>query len=225
MPRRRFKRKRRKSFKRKRRRRRMRIPMGVREKTVVRLKYMEDSIILDPSSTSFVTHHFRTMDLNNPDVDLTGHSPRYFDQYMDLYQKYTVINAKAIFDFYYESSTVAAVRVYAGSSVIPAEPITQGRAAESKYVKSRPLTHNGNKVTARIVINVNSAKFFNKRNIVAATDFTGGLTVGPFKTGFIYCGAAGFTGSTIDPGKVLARLQMIYTVVFHQPIMVPQSAG
>lgn len=58
------------------------------------LRYAEANVSLDPSATIPAEYFFRANDLYDPNYTGTGHQPLGFDQWMNLYGKFTVVNSK-----------------------------------------------------------------------------------------------------------------------------------
>lgn len=72
-----------------------------------KLRYV-DSIDLSPTSQTAVGHTFLANGLYDPDQAVGGHQPRGFDQYTELYQKWTVKSSTISVTFSYEGYMGAA---------------------------------------------------------------------------------------------------------------------
>lgn len=83
---------------------------GPPQQQMVKFVYNTEQLIFVPnlSSTNWHTHFFRANSLFDPDVTLTGHQPRFFDQYATLYDKYRVLGCKIEFEGIVETAGAAA---------------------------------------------------------------------------------------------------------------------
>lgn len=68
------------------------VGLGFPKQMVVKQKYF-DTFTISSSSGAIGTHQFILNGLYDPDFSGAGHQPMYFDQYMSIYNHYTVIGA------------------------------------------------------------------------------------------------------------------------------------
>ena len=78
-------------------RNRLAFPQSMKTK----LRYTE-RIEFTPTSTSVQQQRYRGNGVYDPNVTGTGHQPRGFDQFMDIYQKFTVLGSTCTVQFMYE---------------------------------------------------------------------------------------------------------------------------
>lgn len=69
--------------------------LGFPKKMLVKQKYQE-TITLTSTSGALASYLFRLNSLYDPNYTSTGHQPMYFDQFMALYNHYTVIGCKMV---------------------------------------------------------------------------------------------------------------------------------
>lgn len=67
--------------------------MGFPNCLYTRLTYQDD-INLGFTTGDFAIHQYRINSLYDPDITLTGHQPRFFDQYVSIYRGYQVYGCK-----------------------------------------------------------------------------------------------------------------------------------
>lgn len=70
--------------------------LGFPKKVMARLRYV-NVVALNGSAGALQTYKWKCNGMYDPDQSSTGHQPLYFDNYMAIYDHYTVIGSKAIF--------------------------------------------------------------------------------------------------------------------------------
>lgn len=84
--------------------------LGFPRQLKVNLEYVE-TIKLQAASGVFTTYFFSANGMFDPNLTGTGHQPMYFDQYMALYNHFTVIGSKIVVRFLRTNDTDPACRV------------------------------------------------------------------------------------------------------------------
>lgn len=83
---------------------------GPPSQMLVKFVYNTEQLNFIPnlSSTNWHTHFFRSNSLFDPDITLTGHQPRFFDQFAAMYDKYRVLGSKIEFEGIVETAGAGA---------------------------------------------------------------------------------------------------------------------
>lgn len=90
------------------------------------LRYIQTGLNLDPQSTIPGRYFFRANDMFDPDYTSTGHQPLGFDQWMSLYNKFTVTSSKIKVVFNNTTDYVSAdFLVYLRKTTTPSENTLQ----------------------------------------------------------------------------------------------------
>lgn len=108
-----------------------------------RLRYTE-RFEFTPTSTSVQQQRFMGNGIYDPNVTGTGHQPRGFDEFMNVYQKFTVVASQCTVQFMYEG--------YDGPSLIDATGhLTQNRSSSDNVPALTPVAcglHKGHEALA-----------------------------------------------------------------------------
>lgn len=108
-------------------RNRLNFPQSMKTK----LRYTE-RIEFTPASTSVQQFQFGGNRIYDPNISGTGHQPRGFDQFMDVYQKFTVIGSKCTVQFMYEGYDGPSLKAAAGN-------LTQNRSSTDNVPALTPI--------------------------------------------------------------------------------------
>ena len=95
------------------------------------LRYTE-RIEFTPTSTSVQQIKFRGNDCYDPFVTFGGHQPRGFDQFMDAYDKFTVLQSQCTVQFMYEGYDGPSLKTAAGN-------LTQNRSSTDNVPALTPV--------------------------------------------------------------------------------------
>lgn len=223
--RRRTKRTKRSTFRR-RRRSRSRIPRTLIPKKTVRILKYSDTLQLDAGSDIVATSSFTCNGAYDPHVSsILNHQPLGFDQYMGLYDHYTVIGCKMTATF----STMTAV---GETGTVRAGILLRGDAGysndintllEQGYVKYRtvgPL--NSGKQSAAVTYKVNPAKYLGIAKPMSNSDLRGTSSSNPTEQCYFMPFVCGIDQS-VNPVNVVCNIMIHYTVVFTEPKLIAGS--
>lgn len=61
---------------------------------LVKLRYVDTNIVMNPTPTTNDIYIYRANDLFDPNYSATGHQPRGYDQWMNMYKKSVVLGSK-----------------------------------------------------------------------------------------------------------------------------------
>lgn len=210
-----------------------------------KVRYVE-RVDFQPTGSNVFQYQFRANNLRDPNVTGTGHQPRGFDQFMDVYNTYTVLGATCSASWMYEAydgpSTVSTTLGnlvkevgYDGSNQVPAlspmvcglhkglETLAAGTPAEQMEKDRTVWTYiNGQSNHKTLKQSLSVSDFFGKGALVGAEGYTGGNAVlgtdDPTEEVFfeLWCGR-GSDDYPADSTKVVAFVTLEFDVVFTEP--------
>lgn len=182
----------------------------------VRLKYF-DQIRLDPSPTIPSVHTFRANSLFDPDFTSTGHQPMGFDQYMQLYSRYTVVGSKITITASPSDDTslnsTAIVGVYMSSDSGFPVPISTLIESEKSRYKVIQLSENALPISTKYSVK----KQQGIKNIMDNYELSGTVIANPVIQDYFHVFAAGIN-SLQDPSRISVQVHISYFVVFSDPL-------
>lgn len=109
-------------------RNRLAFPQSMKTK----VRYTE-RIEFTPTSTSVQQFQFLGNGIYDPNVTGTGHQPRGFDEFMDIYQKFTVLGSTCTVQFMYEGYDGPSLKAAAGN-------LTQNRSSTDNVPALTPVS-------------------------------------------------------------------------------------
>lgn len=178
-----------------------------------------DNFQLNPTAGGVPgTKRFRANGIHDPDVDLGGHQARGFDQYMQMYDHYTVTKctAKVWFDNNSEQSGCLGVLHVRDSSV---DFILQSDIMEYGMKTVVPLmganSGSGGSVMPAATIAVDIAKFLGIKDLLDSREASGMATTDPAEEVILQVSA--FPINTGDGQPINCAIELEYEVVFHEP--------
>lgn len=163
------------------------------------------------NSTSVTTFRFNT--LFDPDSSLGGHQPYGFDQWMAMYNRFTVISATARLTC--NPSTAAAYSGNFGMNITPlgAALVTDEQTSiESQYSVWKP--YNQTKGPETVILKLDVAKYFGIHDVMDDDTLTGSSTADCFKQALVNCWISGDLAST--PASAFT-IVLTYDVMVHEP--------
>lgn len=178
----------------------------------VKLRYCQN-IDMDASAGAVTTWGFRCNDLYDPDYSGTGNQPYYFDQLMEMYEKFTVIGSKITITPFGATTTghYYVVGIYRDVDTTP-RPSTLRGAMEppgTKWIGVGDANQN-----PRTLSLTYSAKKTHGGNPVDKAELTGSASASP-TTSDIYRVFAGCPTPATDPGQITMNVVIEYTAVLH----------
>lgn len=199
---------------------------GFPTKKMARLRYAQE-VTINPATVA-ASYVFRANDVYDPDVTGTGHQPRGFDEWMNIYEKFTVVGSKIRIEpiaphtadqapstwgiLLSETGTVVS-----GSSLVAADML------ELKYNKHHKAQYGEFNSVARhsLTSKFSAKRFFGKKDILGGSQFQGTSSTSPTEQAFYEIWAYG--NATIDPAALWFRVIIDYIVVFTGPRQLPMS--
>ena len=208
----------RKRFKR-RRRYRSRIPTTVLGKSVipnrmlVRLKY-QDTVSITPAAGSIAYHLFSGMSLFDPDYTGSGHQPHGFDQYMLLYNHYTVLGARITVQFMGGTeSYICGIGMEAGTGTTSARQL---RLERPRTIYKVVPSNTGGPGKSTVTYKFGAKKFFGTKAIVGEDTYKGNTGASPTEDAYFHVFAASSDGSNTI-GSIKAVVSISYIAMLTEP--------
>lgn len=198
--------------------------MGPPSNEYVRLTY-HDQIPLTFSSTGYDYHEYRMNSLFDPDKTLTGHQPRYFDQYAQLYRGYRVHAVKATVIAYTKESSKEAFFVgmmpLAHTSGVPT---TYNSICERGVYRSEVVLSNENPVSRRLTMwfKPHLAEGITKREYNVDQEYEAGIGANPAKAPIILLYGRTMDNSTASFGLDV-HIDLTFYCKFFDRILPAQS--
>lgn len=217
-------RRRKKTRSRRRRRRTYRPSRALRAippKMKVKMNYVAQSN-LDPAIGTCAVHVFRANGLYDPDVTAVGHQPRTFDQFMALYDHFTVIASNIKVSF---TNTDATYEHVCGVALLDdtAAKTNINDYLECDYKKYTTLTTQGSGGSKSVVsMRCNPAKFLGRSHPLSDPDLKGTSAADPTEQALWHVFDQTVNESQ-NGGKNYFVAEVQYVVILHEPKIPFQS--
>lgn len=182
---------------------------------MVKLRYVTN-IELDAAAGATTSYGFRSNDLYDPDYSGTGAQPYYFDQLMQMYNKFTVVGSKIKVTPFGATTTghYTIVGIYRDNDTTArtANLVESMEAPGTKWIGVGDSNQN-----PRVLTLTYSAKKTHGKNPIADPDLAGTASASPTNPDFfrIFCGCP--TAAT-NPGSVTCNVVIEYYAVLHDRI-------
>lgn len=189
-------------------------PFGNKLRVVTR--YVENQITINPGAAGIMDEFvFSANGLYDPNITGVGHQPIGFDQYMTMFDHYTVIGAKIICTFVNtDTATSQQVGIYVKDA--PSTETDIRKYIENglcKYKTISPTTYGNNQCT--IVYPLSIPKFFTKKKIIGESDYKGSVAANPTEQAYFHCFAAPIQST--DPTAVQLFVLIEYIAILTEP--------
>lgn len=200
------------------------LKLGVSNAQLVKLRYCE-FFNIDGGVNSVSAYVFRANDLFDPNLTGTGHQPHFFDQYMGMYNHFTVLGSKisatgTVYATSASDSVIFGVQLKASSTVDQTSPVY---VLEQGHTKWKQLTSDSGSDKSRTVTQNYSAKrFFNVMNPIDEHDLRGDVATSPTE-GAYYHVICGGVNTSDNPTAINVRVTIDYVVMLTEPKSVGES--
>ena len=220
--------------------------MGFPQTMRTSLRYC-DSFDIHPTSSTPAIKTFRANGLYDPDFSTGGHQPRGFDQFCDVFKKYTVKGAKISVVFSYEGyhhpvattstgnplqqitvteSNVPSVPAVVGlvRPSVEATPATGNIWLQQEIDKSKWITMSPQSGPGAVSHRTGVVDFFGKDFLVGADGYTGTSSSDPTNQVYFHI-MTGLQHDNYSIGavQVRANVTITYDVVWTEPKPLPAS--
>lgn len=195
----------------------------VPNKFATKLRYA-DNIVIQPLSGLVGVHIFNANGLYDPDTTGTGHQPRGFDEFMSMYDHYTVIGAKITAWFCGSSGSATNSPTVIGIALkdFTNLPTTKNDYMEGRNVVSTLLAFdNETHEVKRLTKTFSTRKFLGVSKPLASSVLRGSASGNPTEDAYFHIFAQALQPANIDPIRV--QVVIDYLVVFTEPKQPAQS--
>lgn len=200
---------------------------GFPSKKLVKLRYTDQTITVDAPIGGHGSHVFRANSVFDPDYTSLGHQPMGFDQWANIYTRYTVVGAKMTVRY----TPIAAsnnVPGYMGTTLgTTADPLAGfssiNNILESKLtgkymvvgsIYSPAISSRGDGYPA-VSRYFSAKKFFGKVNVQDGNSTSALVTTNPSDTAYFSVWVASIDAN--NPASVSMTVSIDYIVLFHEP--------
>lgn len=196
-------------------------------KFATKLRYAE-SFQIDPQAGGTTgVHLFSCNGLYDPNYTGTGHQPRGFDQFMEMYDHYTVIGSKmtAIFSSVGIAGAGGPLMVGIALKDSTTAPSDKNEYMEGRNVKSGLLKRSvdtGFAYSVKLKKSFSTRKFLGFSHPLSVTEARGSRNLNPIEQAYFHLFAQIVTG-TADAPVIECQVVIDYLVVFTEPKQPPQS--
>ena len=187
-------------------------------KTKKILRYYATFTLNPPAGGQADTKIFRANGLYDPEVAIGGHQPRGFDQYMAMYDHYTVTKAtaKVYFDNNAEQSgLLGVIHVRDGAVPLTAPIDVMEYGMKSVTTLMAANSGSGGSVMKSTTLAVDIAKFLGVKDILDAKELSGTATSDPSEEVNFHISA--FPTNVGDAASINCAVELEYEVWFHEP--------
>lgn len=218
--------------------------IGFPQSMRTQLRYC-DAIDFSPNSASVSVHSFLANGLFKPDVSATGHQPRGFDEFMEVYKTFTVKGSKIAVTWSYEgymgpstymtsgapaqqiqsaAGGIQAVPAMVGMVIPTVEASTSGTITQNQEVeKARWTTVTPSGEAKTVSARARVEDFFGKDALTGSEGYTGSVSADPTEKLYYHvCSALQHDEYPITI-KLRAQVVITYDVVFTEPKFLPVS--
>ena len=191
---------------------------------IVKLRYV-DRFTLDPNLTSTAGDYvFSANGLFDPNVTGIGHQPLGFDQWMAMYDHYTVLGSRATLQVV-NNQTAIGDSLFVGISLkdeSAADTTDFITVMEQNKAKTRLLSNGtGSATNARVSHNFSAKKFFHT-DVKDRPDLRGTVAANPAEQAYYHCFASSLNGND-NPNIVAASITIEYIVLLTERQPLPGS--
>lgn len=180
------------------------------------LKYSEVYVGINPAVGSAAAYVFACIDARDPNVTGVGHQPTGFDQWMALYNRFTVLQSKIKATFYTVDTetldTVVGIAIFDGSTTTT----TTEKYMEQPNTSWAVLPAGAGADTVTCYANFDLKTFSSSKVLYDNDLFQGSSTVSPGRNWYYHL-FAGATGAAEDPATVKASVEIEYLISFYEP--------
>lgn len=199
----------------------LRSPLGKSHKAI--LRYVERGFTVNPGVAGVATaYYFSANGLYDPNITGTGHQPVGFDQMMAMFDHYTVIGARAKFQFYSIDGTYKQL-VLVGLDDATTQPLDIGQTLENGTCRWKLISNAsaGDQQTHTLSYKVNPAKFLGRSKPMSCSELRGDASNNPEEQVYFKIVCSPQDGT--DTAGIECMVTIDYTVIFTEPKELAQS--
>lgn len=185
-------------------------------------RYVETSMTVTATSGAPNAYIFRANGLYDPDATIGGHQPIGFDQFMAMYDHFTVIASKIRVELQNTSSTIPAlVAIEVSDSATIATNFNT--LLENGLARWRRIEPQGNARDSCVLTKTYSTRrFFGRAAVLAEDNLRGTVAADPSEIAFFKVYAMNAMGST-DAAQIRGTVQIDYIAILTEPKLLTGS--
>lgn len=197
-------------------------------KFATKLRYVESQREIGTGAGGIAgVHMFTCNGLYDPDITGTGHQPRGFDQFMSMYDHYTVIGAKIVVDYCQKPTHTNAGNFILGIACkdSPTPHTDPNDYYEARNVVTKYMPGQGSTTTPAVPLRLSKTcsikKFLGRSKVLADPELKGNSASNPTEQAYfhIFIGS----GDNADETNISINVRIEYLVVFTEPKQPTQS--
>jgi len=189
--------------------------------TVSKLRYTE-TFTTSPGAVGIPNGRvYRLQSCYDPNYGLGGGQPRYFDQYMAMYQKFVVLGAKITLETMNQDTTRnnRVGMMITNDNALRTDPIDYNQPKVGRKTTLAPIGSGGSIQNLRM--NYSSKKWFGVKNLTTDDDFAGSSGGNPERESYLHC--VTWSPNGVDSDSVTFVLTIDYIVKFFSPYIPNES--
>lgn len=203
---------------------------GFPSRKLVKMRYIDQTISLDPGTgIGFTSNHtFRCNGVFDPDFTGIGHQPMSYDQWATIYNKYTVVGAKITVKYQNDGTNKTPGWLGVTLSKDPASPATKfssiNNLLESKLtgmnIKQVGMIYPSQTSSrgvqgTQVTKSFSAKKFFGVTNVRDSDHLTSLVDTTPASPAYFHVFGCSIDGN--NPGAINLLVQIDYIVLFTEP--------
>ncbi len=187
-------------------------------KHLVKLRYSQ-TLSLNASAGLATANVFSANGLYDPDTTGVGHQPIGFDEWMGLYNHYTVIFSSCKADFFSSGGTAVTDSAFVGIGLRAGTTINTSidDVMELPHTRKNRLTNHYGGGSAGVHNSANISRFLGIRNLLSSSIARGSVSTQPAEQAFWHLIVSPISG-TADPAAITCRMSITYIAVLTEPV-------
>lgn len=198
---------------------------GFSQTQVVKFKYV-DQIQVNSGVGTASDFYFNAAGMFDPNGTGFGHQPLCFDQWMQLYNHYTVIGSKIVAQFTTSSSDPISGPAYVGIMLKDGVSSETGQnfneLAEQPSSRFKQLSTGNARGTTTVVNRYSAKKFFANKAVMADDNLKGTATTNPTESAYYHIIACPIDPS-IDGALLYCTVTITYIAILTEPKRIAPS--
>lgn len=189
---------------------------------VRKLRYFDQKSISPGTAGSPGVTIFTANNVHDPDHTGVGHQPRYFDEYMGLYNRFLVLGAKIQVQAVNLDTNPNTVGISILEASTPKLDITDYSEVANSARRTLDVAGSGQAIKY-LTAKWSGKKWFHKPNLTTEYDLTGSSSAGPSTNSRVYFHVWTTSPTASDTGTVRVLVTIDYIVMFREPVQPAQS--
>lgn len=208
-----------------------RLLSGFPASIVVKLRYVETGIVLNPTAGGMDQYVFRANSVYDPDFTGLGHQPCGFDEWSSIYASYTVLGSKCRLKatntgtLNVTPSFMGVMLSTASSGVLQYSDINnllEGKLTGSNVQLVGDATSGQFRANNTVTKKFSASRFFGVKNVNDGATYSANIGQNPADQAYFCCWTCSPDG-TSDPSAMNCTVYIDYIVMFKDPKVITGS--